>query len=84
MKTFGRLGYNGEIVESYICVSESVCIPNVSLYMLNPCNAIPNMMFGMRLSFVLNAVVFSTLVYFLVSIALIGSTINRAVRLEGE
>ena len=57
VKTFGRLGYKGEIVESCICVSESVFIPNVILYMLYECNAIPNMLFGMRLSLVLNVVV---------------------------
>ena len=59
--------------------------PNVVLYfLLYECNAIPNILFGMRLSLVLNAVVLGQLVYFLVRIALIGSTINRAVRLEGE
>ena len=67
----------------YKCIR--VCIsPNVVLHvLLNICYAIPNMLFGMRLSLVLNTVVLGLLVYFLVRIALIGSTINRAVRLEG-
>ena len=84
MKTFRRLGYKGEIVESCICVSESVIIPNVVLFLLYECNAIPNMLFGMSLSLVLNAVVLGLLVYFLVRITLIGNIINRVVRLEGE
>ncbi|KAL4587626.1 hypothetical protein LXL04_000498 [Taraxacum kok-saghyz] len=62
-----------------MCIRVCMSLNVVLYFLLYKCNAIPNLLFGMRLSLVLNDVVLGLLYYFLVRIALIGSTINRAI-----